>query len=185
MNTALLIVDVQNDYFPGGKNPLEGSLQAAQQARRLLEYFRQARLPVVHIRHVSNRPGAISFIPGTPGIEIHESVRPAAGEVVYEKNYPNSFRSTPLLEHLRQSQIERLVICGMMTHMCVEATVRAAYDLDFECLVAQNACATKSLTLGEESVPARQVHLAFLAALKGRYAQILSVDEIIHKLAGE
>jgi len=185
MNSSLLIVDVQNDYFPGGKNPLEGSPQAAQQARRLLEYFRMAKRPVVHIRHASIRPGASFFVPGTPGIEIHESVRPEAGEQVFEKNYPNSFRNTPLLEHLHQNQMKRLVICGMMTHMCVDATVRAAFDLGFECLVAQDACATKSLAFGEESIPARQVHLAFLAALKGTYAQILSVDEIIQKLSSE
>lgn len=183
MNTALLIVDIQNDYFPGGKNPLEGSLEAAGQARRLLEHFRQAGLPVVHIRHASLRPGASFFLPGTPGIEIHELVRPVTGEQMYEKNYPNSFRNTPLQKHLRQKGIQKLVVCGMMTHMCVEATLRAAYDLGFECLVAQDACATKTLSFGEESIPARQVHLAFLAALKGTYAQVMTVDEIIVSLS--
>jgi nicotinamidase-related amidase len=183
MTTALLIVDIQNDYFPGGKNPLEGSLQAAQQAQRLLEYFRQASLPVVHIRHASIRPGATFFIPGTIGIEIHKSVRPISGELQYEKNYPNSFRDTALYNHLHQAQIERLVICGMMTHMCVEATARAAFDLGFECLVAQDACATKALSFGDETIPAHQIQLAFLAALKGVYAQIMTVEEIIRKLS--
>jgi nicotinamidase-related amidase len=185
MNTALLIIDIQNDYFPEGKNPLEGSLEAAQKARLLLEYFRQTGLPVFHIRHTSIRPGATFFLPGTPGMEIHESVHPGPAEQIIPKNFPNSFRNTNLETQLRQNGTERLVICGMMTHMCVDATVRAASDLGFECWLADDACATKTLRFDEEIIPAHQVHLAFLAALKGTCAQVCPVDQMILKLSGE
>jgi nicotinamidase-related amidase len=184
MKTALILVDIQNDYFPGGRNPLAGSPAAGERAGELLSFFRSHDLPLVHIQHVSTRPGATFFLPGTEGVETHASVRPAESEVTFEKHFPNSFRDTPLLEHLRQLEIERLVICGMMTHMCVDATARAAFDYGFECWVAQDACASKDLVFDGQTIPAQHVHLAFLAALKGTYAKVLSVDEIGAQLAG-
>jgi nicotinamidase-related amidase len=182
MKTALILVDIQNDYFPGGKGELEGSPEAGLQARRLLEHFRRGGLPVVFIQHVADRPGATTFVPGTEGVNIHENIRPLPGETIFQKHYPNSFRQTPLLEHLRGQGIERLVVCGMMTHMCVDSTVRAAFDYGFDCLLAQDACATRALTLGGKTIPAESVHWSFLAALNGRYSKVLPVDEIIAQL---
>lgn len=182
MQTALLIVDIQNDYFPGGKNPLEGSPQAALRASVLLAQFRGQGLNPIHIQHISNRAGATFFVPGTQGVEIHTEVEPLPGETIIQKHFPNSFRDTTLLSHLHNLGAQRLVICGMMTHMCVDATVRAAVDNGFEVWVAHDACATKSLTFGGQNVPAVQVHTAFLAALQGTYGKVLSVDEITDSL---
>ena len=182
MKTVLLIVDIQNDYFPNGKMELVGSLQAGEQAARLLAHFRQHSLPSVHIQHLATRPGATFFVPGTPGAEIHPCVQPLAGETIIEKHFPNSFRETGLLEHLRSLDCQRLVICGMMTHMCIDATTRAAADLGYACLLAHDACATRALAFGEQSVPAEQVHAAFLAALRGTYAQVLSTDEVLKEI---
>jgi nicotinamidase-related amidase len=178
MNQALLIIDIQNDYFPGGAMELVGSPAAAAQAGKLLQAFRQKALPVVHVQHISTRPGATFFRPNTPGVEIHQSVAPRAGETVFRKNYPNAFRETPLLEHLRKQQIAQLVIAGMMTQMCIDTTTRAAADLGFQCLLAHDACATKALSFGGVTVPAESVQAAFLAALNGLFAQVLSVKEI-------
>jgi nicotinamidase-related amidase len=185
MKTTLVIVDMQNDYFPGGRNPLEGSPQAAEQARKLLDLFREKDWPRVHIQHIALKPGATFFLPGTEGAEIYEAVRPMPGEAVIEKHFPNSFRQTELLETLRQAGSERLVVCGMMTHMCVDATVRAAVDGGFETLTAQDACATKALAFDGQPVPAAQVHAAFLAALKGTYGSVLTVEAILQQLREE
>ena len=182
MTTTLLIVDIQKEYFPGGKNELVRPLQAAENACRLLEAFRKASLPVVFIQHVHTRPGKTSFLPGTPGVEIHPLIQPLAGETILQKHYPNSFRETQLLEHLQEKGTTRLVICGMMTHMCVDAAVRAAVDLGFECRVAGDACATKDLAFGGETVPAAHVHAAFLAALNGSYAPVQTTDELIAEI---
>lgn len=182
MTTALILVDIQNDYFPGGKNELEGPIEASLRARQLLDHFRQAHLPLVHIQHVAIRLGAKTFLPGTVGVEIHENVRPLDGEVVFQKHYPNSFRDTPLLDHLKREGVTRVVICGMMTHMCVDATTRAAVDFGFECLIAHDACATKALTFQGQVIPAQHVHGSFLAALSASYGKVLSVEEIIGQL---
>ncbi|HTM61439.1 MAG TPA: cysteine hydrolase family protein [Burkholderiales bacterium] len=175
---ALVIIDIQNDYFHGGKMELEGADAAASNAARALEQFRSKRLPIVHVRHLSTRPGATFFIPGTAGAEIHQRVRPNAGERVIEKNFPNSFRATDLDQVLKASGAKELVVAGMMTHMCVDASVRQAADLGYKVTLLGDACATRAQSFGGESVPAKQVHAAFLAALNGFYAKVIPTHEL-------
>ena len=181
MKTALILIDIQNDYFPGGKMELEAPLPAAQHARRLLDIFRQKGWPTLHIQHVSNRPGATFFLPDTTGLDFHEIIRPLPGEKVIVKHFPNSFRETGLLEYLQGANIESLVLCGMMTHMCVDGSMRAAADLGFPVRLADDACATRELVYGEAKVPASSVQVAFLAALKS-YGQVLNTEEILNQL---
>lgn len=178
MTRALVVVDIQNDYFPGGGNPLDGPDAAAAHARRLLDAFRAAGDPVVHMQHVWDEPDAPYMRPGTPGFEIHPTVAPAEGELVLQKTSPNSFLDTPLEAELRQRDVDRLVVCGMMTAMCVDATVRAAADLGFQTSVAHDACATCDLEFGGQVIPARSVHGAFLAALADGYAEVAAADEL-------
>jgi len=178
MTQALIIVDIQNDYFAGGKMELVGAKEAAKEAARLLRAFRDKGAPIFHIRHVSTRPGATFFLPDTEGVKIHESVAPLASETVITKHFPNSFRETRLLEALRAAKIERLAIAGMMTHMCIDATTRAAADLGFECQLAHDACATRDLTFGGTKVAAKDVHTAFLASLNGAFAKVVPAREI-------
>ena len=182
MSAALLIIDIQNDYFPGGTMELAGAEAAAAQAGRLLAAFRGKGLPVIHIQHVAARPGATFFLPGTAGAEIHPSVSPRPGETVLQKHFPNAFRETPLLEHLRGAGITHPVIAGMMTHMCIDTSTRAAADLGFTCALAGDACATRALAFGGVQVPAEAVQAAFLAALDGSFAQVKGAEELIREL---
>lgn len=181
--TALLIVDIQNDYFSGGRNPLEGSVEAAANAARLLEFFRRSEHPVFHLQHVSTRPGSTFLLPDTDGVRIHASVTPHPGEIVLRKHYPNAFRDKELLTQLSLAYVARLVICGMMTHMCIDATVRAAADYKLECIVAGDACATKSLSHGGRTIAAPVVHAAFLAALDGAYAKVMTTNDVLAELS--
>ena len=184
MTTALILVDIQNDYFPGGGGTLHEPIAASLKARELLEHFRQTHQPIVYIQHVAIKPGAKTMLPGSVGGQIHENVRPREGEVVFQKHYPNSFRDTPLLDHLKQQGVTRVVVCGMQTNMCVDATTRAAFDFGFECVVAHDACAARTLVFQGETIPAPQVHGAFLAALGASYGKVLSVAEIKAELSG-
>lgn len=179
-DTALVIIDIQNDYFPGGAMALEGSDAAGAKAGAALAAFRAKKLPVFHVRHLSVRPGATFFIPGTAGAEIHPSVAPAAGEPVIEKNFPNSFRATDLKQRLDQAGIKNLVVAGMMTQMCVDSSVRAAADLGYKVTLLADACATRAQSFGGESVPAPQVQRAFLAALNGLFAKVQPTDEYLN-----
>jgi nicotinamidase-related amidase len=177
-DSALLIIDVQNDYFPGGAMELEGADTAGTKAGMAIKSFREKNLPVLHVRHLSVRAGATFFLPGTRGAEIHASVQPANGETVIEKNFPNAFRNTSLREELERLKVKNLVVAGMMTHMCVDASVRHAADLGYKITLLGDACATRAQSYGGETVPARQVHAAFLAALHGFYAKVVDTHEL-------
>jgi len=182
MKTALLLIDIQNDYFPGGKMELEGAVEASLKARNLLNVFRHLNLPVVHIQHISTQKGAAFFLPETEGALIHENVRSEGNETTIRKHTPNSFRGTVLLDHLKKEGVGRLIVCGMMTHMCVDATVRAAFDHGFECVVVHDACATRALTFQGVDIPAVHVQGAFMAALGSVYARIYSTVDIVQKI---
>jgi len=184
MRTALLLIDIQNDYFPGGKMELEGPVEAAKKANVLLQCFRDHSMPTVHIQHVSLEPDATFFISGDRGTDINEITVHYEGEPLVQKHYPNAFRETNLLELLQEWEIERVIITGMMTHMCVDATSRAAADFGFQIIVAEDACATQTLIFGETIIPTEHVHKAFLTALKS-YGQVLPVEQILAHLAAE
>jgi len=162
---------------------LEGIDAASVNASRLLNLFREKYLPVFHVRHLTVQPGATFFLPDTPGSEIHPSVAPMPGETVVVKHFPNSFRETTLLDHLKKAGVASVAVAGAMSHMCIDATVRAACDLGFQCMLAHDACTTRALTFGQESAPAAKVHAAFMAALSAAYAQVLSTEELIQKIA--
>jgi nicotinamidase-related amidase len=176
---TLLIIDIQRDYFPGGAYPLVDPEAAAESARRVLERFRDAGDPVIHMKHVWDAPDAVFMRPGTEGIEIHPAVAPADGELVLEKENPNSFLGTPLEEELRKRGGDDLVIAGMMSSMCVDASVRAAADLGFSPTVVHDACAAPDLEFGGVEVPGATVHAAFMAALADGYADLTSAAELL------
>lgn len=179
MNNCLILVDLQNDYFPGGPMELVGIEEAAANAQELLGQFRKAGLPIIHVQHLSSRPDATFFLPDTDGAHINRMVAPKEGETVIVKNFPNSFRGTPLLEILKKEKTDDLVICGAMSHMCIDATTRAAFDLGFNCIVAEDACATKDLIFKGRTIKASDVHSSFMAALSVPYAKVISTKAII------
>jgi nicotinamidase-related amidase len=152
---------------------------AAAKVSELLARFRSAGLPLYHVQHLSIRPGATFFLPATLGVEIHETVKPKAGEPLVQKHFPNAFRETTLLEAVRKDGVEHLVICGAMSHMCIDATTRAAFDLGFKCTVIDDACATRDLTFRGERVAAADVHAAFMAALSVPYASVVSAGDFV------
>ena len=92
MTTALLLIDIQNDYFETGTMPLDGSDRASKNARLILDDFRANALPVIHVQHIATRPTATFFLPNTFGAEIHKNVEPLATEQVIVKHFPNSFK---------------------------------------------------------------------------------------------
>ena len=180
MKEALLLIDIQNDYFPGGKMELVSMEEAAKKAGELLKAFRTAGKPVFFIKHMSTRSDATFFVPGTQGMDIHPSVNPLPNETVIEKHFPNSFLQTDLLSVLKESEVTDLIICGAMSHMCIDTTVRAAKELGFKCTLIADACATRNLKFGEEILPAQTVHASFMAALDGMFATIMTADEYLN-----
>lgn len=178
MPELLILIDIQRDYFPGGRFPLVWPEAAAEGAARLLASFRARGLPVIHVRHESLGPDAAFLVPGTDGAQLHPAVAPRGDEVVITKHHPNAFLQTDLAAHLSAHPGAKLVIAGMMTSMCVDATVRAASDAGHQVTVAADACAAPDLAYGGVRVPGDVVHAAFLAALGSAYARVATVEEI-------
>ena len=179
MTQGLILVDIQNDYFPDGKMELFQMKKAAQNAGLVLAHFRKTELPIFFIQHLSNYPGAVFFVPDTDGAKIHESIAPQNGEAIITKHFPNAFRETDLLASLNHLNIKEIVICGAMSHMCIDATTRAGFDLGFQCSVIADACTTRDLEFNGVKIEAQMVHGSFMAALSSPYAKVISTTEFI------
>lgn len=182
MNTALLCIEIQKDHLPSGKKPLERSLDAGAKAQQLLQAFRDKKRPIIHVQHISTEPDASFMLPCTKGAEFVDNLQPGKSETVIKKHYPNSFKDTPLLNYLIKNQINHLLICGMATHLSIDATVRAAHDLGFNCTVLHDACAAHALDFNHNPISAQNVHHAFLAALQQGYANVHSTDEYLQRM---
>jgi nicotinamidase-related amidase len=178
MARGLLVIDIQRDYFPGGACPLVGPEAAAEVARTVLDGFRAAGDPVVHLRHVWDSPEATFMRPGTPGQEIHPLVAPADGEPVIDKTEPNGFLGTDLAAVLERVEVDDLHVVGMMSSMCVDATVRAAADLGQKVTVVHDGCAAPDLEFDGVRVPGAMVHAAFMAALADGYADVVRSTDL-------
>jgi nicotinamidase-related amidase len=179
MKTALILIDIQVDYFPGGKWELVGMDLAALNAAKLLTTFREREHPIFHVQHISKDTNAPFFVVGTYGAEIHKSVEPGKNEKIIVKEFPNSFRQTSLLNDLHNAGVEKLVICGAMSNMCIDATTRAATDFGFDCIVTHDACAARNLEFYGHITPALEVHCSFMAALAFGYAKVVPTSEAI------
>lgn len=169
---AVVVIDIQNDYFPNGKYELVGIEQAAANAARVIDAARAKGDRVIHVQHIFPSQDAPFFTPDSAGTEINPAVAPREGETIVVKNHPNPFLKTELKEILDAGGIEEVVVVGAMSHMCIDATTRAASDYGYKTTVVQDACATRDLEFGGTIVPAAQVHAAMMSALGFAYATI-------------
>ncbi|CAF2052776.1 unnamed protein product [Rotaria magnacalcarata] len=176
---ALLVVDIQNDYFPGGLWPLCDMDAAADKAARVLEAARTAGDLVVHIRHEFTTTDAPFFKSESVGAQIHPKAQNLKDEYVVVKRYTNSYRETNLKEILDRHGVKQVVICGAMSQNCIDAVTRASFDFGYECVVIHDACATRDLEFNGIPIPAKYVHAAFMAALQFAYAKTVSTDEYL------
>ncbi|HEY9731324.1 MAG TPA: cysteine hydrolase family protein [Drouetiella sp.] len=176
---AVIFVDIQNDYFPGGKWTLHAMEAAADNAAELLDSARRKGDLVVHVRHEFPTAEAPFFSPGSEGSQINVRVKNRDNEVVILKHHINSYRETNLKEVLDKNGIEEVIICGAMSHMCIDAVARASNDFGYKVSVVQDACATRDLELNGQTIPAQQVHAAFMSALGFGYATLLSTEDYL------
>lgn len=168
-NTALILIDIQDFYFPGGLLPLDQPKKAALNAQKILHKFRSNNMLIIHIKHIASS-----------GSDIHDLVKPIDEEIVITKNKANSFVNTELQNILHNNNITNIVLCGMQTHMCLEAATRAASDLGYNCTVISDACTTRDLKFNDNIVLAKDVHYSTLSTLNKTYATILTTEEYLN-----
>ena len=177
--TALVLIDIQNDYFPGGRWPVDKMQEVSKNAASLLKNARIKDHMIIHIRHEIPSDQAPFFRPGTSGAKIHTSVAPIEGEPVILKHRPNSFHDTSLRDDLEAKAITDVIICGAMTQMCIDATARAAVDFGYTVTVVEDACGAKEQSFNDTEVPAPQVHAAFMAPLAMTYAHVITTESFL------
>jgi nicotinamidase-related amidase len=176
---AVVVVDIQNEYFPSGKLPLVGIADAAANAAKVIESARAKGDEVIYIRHETPSASAPIFTPGSTGVEINSAVNPREGEPIILKHHPNAFRETELKQMLDAKGVKDVVIIGAMSHMCIDATSRAAADFGYNTVIVHDACATMNLDFKGTSIPAAQVHAAFMAGLAFAYGKVTTTSEYL------
>lgn len=176
---ALLLIDIQNDYFPGGAFPLDNIEAATGNAVRLLEAARKQGDLVVHVRHEFTSAEAPFFRPGSEGAQIQAQVLPLPGEAIILKHYVNAFRETGLKALLDEAGVRTVTIAGAMSQMCVEGATRAAADFGYDVTVVHDAVATRAFEFNGVTVSAAKVHASAMAALAFAYATLKSTDEAV------
>ncbi len=177
MKKALIVIDLQNDYFGGGNMVLVNINTALKKTNQLIQYAREQQYNIYIIQHFAET-GAPFFVPGTQGVKINKDLDIQNGMII-RKNYPNSFRKTELHKELQAGHINHLIICGAMSHMCIDTTVRAGFDLGYKIELAGDACATRDLQFKDEIIQAKDVHNSFMAALGSAFCEVKNTDEII------
>jgi nicotinamidase-related amidase len=179
MDSALILIDIQNDYFEGGKSELNHPIETANNAKSILNFFRENNLPVFHVKHINMEDKAKFFLQESIGVEINYLVAPNKDEKIFIKHVPNSFFETDLVKTIFDNSINHIVICGMMTHMCIDTTVRCAKDLGLSVTLIEDACTTKDLTWKGDTIPAKIVHATYMASFDGMFAKIMTTEEFL------
>lgn len=150
--TAYLVIDIQNDYFPGGNYALQGSNDASENAAKILKYYRENKYPVIHIQHIATHTGATFFLPNTNGSEIHDNVKPLKAEKLFVKHDINSFSNTGLQEYLKKNEIKDLIIVGMQSNVCVQTASLHAKSNNYNVIVINDALAATTEKNHESTV---------------------------------
>ncbi|MFT4037032.1 MAG: cysteine hydrolase family protein [Thermomicrobiales bacterium] len=176
-NRAVVVVDLQNEYLPTGNLPLVGIEDAVANAVGVIDTARANGDPVVFIRHESAGADAPIFAAGSQNVELIPAIHPMPEEPVIVKHFPNSFRETGLQALLDEQGITDVVVIGAMSHMCIDATVRAAADFGYAVTVVEDACATRDLEFAGKTVAAADVHAAFMSALAFGYANVVAAED--------
>ena len=165
---ALLLIDIQDIYFTPGPMLLHKPRCAAKNAARTLEKFRSEGKTVIHVRH------NFKVLSG-----IHSLVKPIEGEKIIHKEYPSSFLGTELREYLQENEITDLVVAGMMSHMCVDTTVRACQDYGYNVTLIDDACTTMSLKHDGKKIDAETVHAVYMASLADEFANVIKTEKYL------
>lgn len=180
MKQALIIIDVQNDYFENGKMELNHPEKALEKINRLEEKFIELNLPIIYIQHINYRKNASFFSHDTQGVNLHDGLKISENSIIIEKHFPNSFKDTTLLDTLQSFNVEQVVVTGMMTHMCIDSTTRAASELNYDPILISDATSTRNLKYHEKEIPAEYVQFSYLSALQN-FASVKTTKEFLEK----
>lgn len=184
MKRALLVIDVQNEYFTG-KMPITYPAGSFDKILGTVDAANQNDIPVILIRHGAPQKDAAAFVKGSMGWEIREELLGKKHLCIIDKTLPGSFTDTRLEELLRELEIDTIVICGYMTQMCCDTTARQAVHLGFSAEFLADATGTLDVANNAGKITAEDLHKAILITQAMRFSKVLSTDEWIRGLNGK
>jgi nicotinamidase-related amidase len=178
--TALLVIDFQLEYFEGGRLPIPDGIAALRQAQRLIRFADHHGMEVFHIQHLGPAGGPL-FANDGAHVPFHPELQPGQRHHVLKKTTASSFASTDLHQRLQAHGIKTLIICGLMTHMCVSTAARDARPLGYQVIVAGDACATRDIDAwdGNGVVGHAELQRVALTEITDSFGEVLRTARIL------
>lgn len=181
MKRALLVVDVQYEYFTG-KMPVTYPENSFDNVLKAVEAANQNKIEVILIRHEASQENAAAFVRNSSGWNIHEGILKKKHSCIIDKKLPGSFTDTGLEVLLKKMSIDTVVICGYMTQMCCDTTARQAVHLGFSVEFLSDATGTMDVSNYAGKITAKELHNAILVTQAMRFSKVISTDEWIKDL---
>ncbi len=177
--TAVIVIDIQNEYFPGGKMPIPDGMKALQNSKRIVEFAHKNGMPVFFVRHLGAADGPL-FAKDSRFAEFHKDLQPGKNDRVISKTTPSSFVGTDLQQQLDALGIKQLIVTGLMTHMCISSTARDAVPLGYSVIIPEDATATRDLATWDNKVVDHKIlQQSALAAVADVFAEIKTTDAVL------
>jgi len=177
MNEALLVIDVQNEYFTG-KLPVTYPPGSFENIQRAMDAAGDPHIPVIVIQH-ANPADAPAFAKGTHGWELHDAIKARPHDLLVEKTLPGSFTGTGLGAWLEKHRITVLTIAGYMTQMCCDTTARQAFHCGYRVTFLSDATGTLAIANSAGSVSDSELHRAILVTQQMRFSTVMTTAEWI------
>ncbi|PKL70417.1 MAG: cysteine hydrolase [Methanomicrobiales archaeon HGW-Methanomicrobiales-1] len=180
MKEALLVIDVQNEYFTG-KLPVTFPERSFEKILLAMDHASVAHMPVIVIQHTNPAPESPTFRKGTMGWELHDEIKRRHADVIIEKNLPGSFTGTNLGDWLKEKGISIVTIAGYMTQMCCDTTSRQAFHRGYTVNFLSDATGTLGITNNAGTVTGEELHRAILVTQAMRFSRVLTTAEWIRQ----
>ncbi|MDZ8238404.1 MAG: cysteine hydrolase family protein [Nostoc sp. ChiQUE01a] len=181
MKRALLVIDVQNEYFTG-KLPITYPSGSLDNILQVMNIAKERDIPVIVVRHTQPLENSPIFQKGSPEWELHPEIAKYPYDLLIEKNLPGSFTATELETWLKERNIDTVVISGYMTQMCCDTTARQAAHLGFSVEFLSDATGTLAFQNNGGAATDEELHRATLVAQDTFISQVINTSKWINNL---
>ena len=181
MKRALLVIDVQNEYFTG-QMPVSYPANSFPNILKAVDSANTNKIPVIVVQHTAPQENAKTFRKGSEEWKLHPEIITRPYNLLVEKTLPGSFTGTDLESWLRGQEINTVTICGYMTQMCCDTTARQALHLGFSVEFLSDATGTLPISNYAGAITAEELHRAILVTQAMRFSKVLSADEWINSI---
>jgi nicotinamidase-related amidase len=182
MKRALLVIDVQNEYFPGGALPIIHPQNHLENILETMDAAKRDEVTTIVVRHHQPDPNSPLFCKGSKNWELHPEVASRHHDLLLDKQLPGSFTNTGLEMFLRERGIDTVSIAGYMTQICCDTTAREAMHRGFTVEFLSDATGTLDVENSAGSVKADDLHKAILVAQQMFISEVISKDEFIDRI---